>query len=305
MTVIAIRTNALSKSFGDQLAVNALNLEVPTGSVYGFLGPNGAGKTTTIRLLLGLSRPTSGEAFLFDRRVGSRGGPSKRIGAMVEQPAFYDYLSGADNLRVFAATVGFDLNRRDAGKLLERIGLGAAASRRAGGYSLGMRQLLAIGIALLGDPQLLFLDEPTNGLDPEGARQIRTLLSSLRAEGKTIFLSTHLLLEMDSVCTHVGVIQGGNLLYSGETAMLVGDDCLRLRVDSVEKALALLPAAKGSVPGWLEIAAAPAGAPAIVKVLVEGGVGVFEVSPQSRSLEQFYFDTLAQQRGTGSAARAG
>ena len=229
----------------------------------------------------------------------------KRIGAMVEQPAFYGYLSGADNLRVFGATMGLELNRKQAGEILERIGLGAAQSRPASGYSLGMRQLLAIGIALLGNPELLFLDEPTNGLDPEGARAIRKLLTTLRDEGKTIFLSTHLLLEMDSVCTHFGVILAGNLLRSGETAKLVGDVALRVRVDSVEKSLALIPTAKLGTAGWVEISAPQESTPAILKTLLDGGVGVFEVSSTARSLEQFYFDTIAERRATTQTTRAG
>lgn len=217
MTDLAISSSGLTKRFrSGQVAVNAIDLAVPTGAVYGFLGPNGSGKTTTIRLLLGLIRPTAGDHSLL-------GGPMPReaaqvlprVGAIVEGPAFHPYLSGLDNLRrLDAADRTVDARTASAriGAALDRVGLRAAADKRYHHYSLGMRQRLAIAAALLRPRDLLLLDEPTNGLDPQGTREVRALLLELAQAGSTVLLSTHLLSEVEQICTHVGVMHLGRLV---------------------------------------------------------------------------------------------
>ena len=212
---LAIESTALTKRFRTgQIAVNAVDLAVPHGSVYGFLGPNGSGKTTTIRLLLGLIRATSGSHRLLGARDARRGGAAvlPRIGAMVEGPAFHPYLSGRDNLRrLDAADRTVDPATVDAriDEALDRVGLRTAATKRYRIFSLGMRQRLALAAALLRPRDLLILDEPTNGLDPQGTREVRALLQSLAAAGTTVVLSTHLLSEVEQICSHVGVMHLG------------------------------------------------------------------------------------------------
>jgi ABC-2 type transport system ATP-binding protein len=220
VTELAISSAGLTKRFrSGQVAVNAVDLAVPTGSVYGFLGPNGSGKTTTIRLLLGLISPTAGRHELLGMPMPQRAAAVlPRVGALVEGPAFHPYLSGLDNLRRLDAadrtvTAGTAGDRISAA--LDRVGLLAAAGKRYRHYSLGMRQRLAIAAALLRPRELLILDEPTNGLDPQGTREVRALLHVLSATGTTVVLSTHLLSEVEQICTHVGVMHLGKLVAQG------------------------------------------------------------------------------------------
>jgi len=224
MTEAAVRTSALTKRFKHQVAVDAVDLEVPSGAVYGFLGPNGSGKTTTIRMLLGLVTPTSGHVELLGRRMpGDAGRVLPRVGALVEGPAFHPYLSGRDNLaRLDAADRSTDASTAAAriDGALDRVGLMAAARKRYRAYSLGMRQRLAIASALLRPRDLLVLDEPTNGLDPQGTREVRSLVSSLSDDGATVLVSSHLLSEVEQICTHVGVMHVGKLVSQGTTAEL-------------------------------------------------------------------------------------
>ncbi len=213
---LAVATHGLTKRFRRQVAVNAVDLVVPRGSVYGFLGPNGSGKTTTIRLLLGLIRPTAGRHELLGRPMPQAAGEVlPRVGALVEGPAFHPYLSGRDNLhRLDAAdrTADPGTARARVDVALDRVGLLAAAGKRYRVYSLGMRQRLALAASLLSPRELLILDEPTNGLDPQGTREVRAVISRLAAEGATVLLSTHLLSEVEQVCTHVGVMHLGRLV---------------------------------------------------------------------------------------------
>jgi ABC-2 type transport system ATP-binding protein len=214
---LAIASEGLTKRFrSGQVAVNAIDLAVPTGSVYGFLGPNGSGKTTTIRLLLGLIRPTAGHHELLGEPMpDSAASVLPRVGALVEGPAFHPYLSGLDNLRrLDAADRTVDARTASAriGSALDRVGLRAASDKRYHHYSLGMRQRLAIAAALLRPRDLLLLDEPTNGLDPQGTREVRSLLLELADAGSTVLLSTHLLSEVEQVCTHLGVMHLGRLV---------------------------------------------------------------------------------------------
>jgi len=237
---LAVETFALTKRLRRQVAANAVDLAVPRGSVYGFLGPNGSGKTTTIRLLLGLIRPTAGgHALLGGPMPGSAARVLPRVGALVEGPAFHPYLSGRANLlRLDAADRTADpanASQRVAGAM-ERVGLLAAAGKRYRAYSLGMRQRLAIAGALLAARDLLILDEPTNGLDPQGTREVRGLITHLAAEGATVLLSTHLLSEVEQICTHVGVMHLGKLVAQAPLAELRAQAVPRVRVDTDQPA---------------------------------------------------------------------
>jgi lantibiotic transport system ATP-binding protein len=224
VTDLAVATRALSKRFGSQTVVDAIDLEVPTGSVYGFLGPNGSGKTTTIRMLLGLVTPTSGGVRLFGEEMPARAAAVlPAVGSLVEGPAFHPYLSGRLNLlRLDAADRTADpaTARTRVDAALDRVGLLAAAEKRFRAYSLGMRQRLAIAGALLTPKDLLVLDEPTNGLDPQGTREVRTLVGSLADDGATVLVSSHLLAEVEQMCTHLGVMHVGRLVAQGSSAEL-------------------------------------------------------------------------------------
>ena len=224
MTELAVQSTGLSKRFGKQFAVNGIDLAVPQGSVYGFLGPNGSGKTTTIRMLLGLIAPTAGQHSLLGKPMPAASGiVLPRVGALVEGPAFHPYLSGRHNLvRLDAADRWADprtaARRVDAA--LDRVGLLAAATKRYRAYSLGMRQRLALAATLLTPRALLILDEPTNGLDPQGTREVRALITTLANDGATVMLSTHLLSEVEQICTHVGVMHQGNLVAQASLRQL-------------------------------------------------------------------------------------
>lgn len=232
---LAITTSGLTKKFGHQVAVDGLDLEVPSGAVFGFLGPNGSGKTTTIRMLLGLVTPTAGSARLLGHDLGQVGRALPRVGALVEGPAFHLYLSGRANLvRLDAADHTADpatsTARVDAA--LDRVGLLPASAKRYRAYSLGMRQRLAIAAALLTPKDLLVLDEPTNGLDPQGTREVRHLVASLADEGSTVLVSSHLLSEIEQVCSHVAVMHAGHLVAQGPMAEIGAGGRPRARVET-------------------------------------------------------------------------
>jgi ABC-2 type transport system ATP-binding protein len=239
---LAIETRGLTKQFGSYAAVQSIDLSVPHGSVFGFLGPNGSGKTTTIRMLLGLASPTSGEARVLGAampRENARVLP--RVGALVEGPGFYPYLSGADNLRRLDSADRYAPSRTRRVRVadaLERVGLSAAAGKRVKNYSLGMKQRLGIANALLTPRELLILDEPTNGLDPQGTREVRTLVRSLAAQGTTIFVSSHLLAEIEQICTHAAVMSAGRLVAQGTLDELRAVGRPRVRVVSPDIPLA-------------------------------------------------------------------
>ncbi|MET9416417.1 ABC transporter ATP-binding protein [Streptomyces klenkii] len=240
----AIATHALTKRYrGGQLAVDRLDLVVPRGSVFGFLGPNGSGKTTTIRMLMGLIEPTSGTARVLGEempRAGRRVLP--RVGALIEGPALYGFLTGRDNLLRFDAadpTADPRTRRARVDAALDRVGLVAAAGKKARAYSLGMKQRLGLAAALLQPRELLVLDEPTNGLDPQGMREIRTLVRGLASEGTTVFLSSHLLDEIEQVCTHAAVMAQGRLLTQGTVAALASSARGRLAVTTPDTAEAV------------------------------------------------------------------
>ena len=295
----AIATRGLSKRYrGGQLAVDGLDLEVPAGAVFGFLGPNGSGKTTTIRMLMGLISPTSGEADVFGEpmpRAATRVLP--RVGALIEGPAHYPYLTGAQNLaRYDAADRSADPRTRAAriGSALERVGLSNAADKKAKAYSLGMKQRLGLATALLQPRQLLVLDEPTNGLDPQGMREIRSLIKALAADGTTVFLSSHLLDEIEQVCTHAAVMSRGRLVVQGTVATLGAGLRARLAVTTPdgEAAAAVLKAANATdvqiEGGRVHCDADGLEADAVCAALVGAGVRVFGFGVERPSLEDAF-----------------
>jgi ABC-2 type transport system ATP-binding protein len=235
MNVISCRR--LTKRFGPTVAVSGLDLEVSAGQVYGFLGPNGAGKTTTIRMLVGLIAPTAGQISLLGRSLPDPGAVSQ-TGSMIEEPAFYPWLTGQQNLKVLAATGG-GCGAAEFGRVLEVTGLSEVAGQKVRAYSQGMRQRLGLAAAMLGRPPLLIIDEPTNGLDPTGIRDIRGLLRDLAADGTTVFMSSHLLAEVEQVCDRVAVIVRGRIVEEGPPARLGAiRRQVRVQVNAADTAIA-------------------------------------------------------------------
>jgi ABC-type multidrug transport system ATPase subunit len=290
---LVIETRALTKRYGEGIvAVDDLELRVRRGEVYGFLGPNGAGKTTTLRMLLGLVRPTSGEAAVLGLPPGSPEGLA-HVGAMIEAPAFYPYLSGRDNLRVLARYAGVSADRVDA--VLTEVRLSSRADDRSAIYSQGMKQRLGVAAALLKDPDLLILDEPTNGLDPAGMAEMREFIRSLSQGGRTVVLSSHLMGEIEQVSDRVGVIRNGSLVAEGTVEELRGRAGLRVRAEPIAEAARLLNAFPDvdrvtRVDGLLEVAVDTSEAPAINRLLVEAGIGVSELYAQKASLEDVFLE---------------
>ena len=297
MTDYAIASAGLTKRFGTQLAVDQVSLAVPRGSVYGFLGPNGSGKTTTIRLLLGLAFATSGHAELLGVPMPAGAAAAlPRVGSLVEGPAFYPFLSGQGNLaRYDAADRTADPGTAPAriGAALDRVGLLGAARKRYRHYSLGMKQRLAIAASLLRPRDLLILDEPSNGLDPQGTREVRALIQQIAADGVTVFLSSHLLAEVEQICGQVGVMRAGRLVFQGPLAELRRTSVARIRVDTADpeaaaavlKRLGLAPQATGT-----EVTAPLAGQQPeqICAGLVGAGVGVRGFGVATPTLEELF-----------------
>src|SRR3954447_11685528 len=288
-----IDTHALTRRYGEAIvAVDSLDLRVRRGEVYGFLGPNGAGKTTTLRMLLGLVRPTSGSATVLGEAPRAPpvpgGAPGAAaglagIGAMVEAPAFYPYLSGRDNLRVLARHAGVHEDRVAA--VLRQVDLNARGGDRTATYSMGMKQRLGVAAALLKDPELLILDEPTNGLDPAGMAEMREFIRSLAQGGRTVLLSSHLMNEVEQMSDRVGVIRDGSLVAEGTVDELRGRPGLRVRAEPRPKAIELLGGLPGvaaitTVDGAIDVDADSAEAASINRALVEAGIAVSELSPR-------------------------
>ncbi len=297
MTELAIKTTQLTKRFGDQAAVDGIDLSVPKGSVFGFLGPNGSGKTTTIRMLLGLAEATSGEIELLGETV-----PKKievvlpKVGALVEGPAFYPFMSGRNNLlRIDAADRFADSSttKQRVESALNRVGLANAANKKVHAYSLGMKQRLGLANALLKPRELLILDEPTNGLDPQGTREVRNLIRSLAEEGITVFVSSHLLSEIEMLCSHVAVMNAGRIVAQGSLEALRDEEPTRLVLgtNDIDLAIELLRAT-----GLYEIAVKENQITTVVahdfdvanlnKNLVTKGISVHEIRLEKSSLEE-------------------
>lgn len=297
----AIVTTGLTKQFGQQTAVDALDLEVPRGSVYGFLGPNGSGKTTTIRMLLGLVWPTSGTVQMLGASMPSAASRVlPLVGSLVEGPAFHPYLSGFGNLvRLDAAdrSVGRSGRTNRINAALERVGLTAAAHKKYRAYSLGMRQRLGLAAALMRPRELLILDEPTNGLDPQGTREVRHLIREVASEGTTVFVSSHLLAEVEQMCTHVGVLRTGSLVAQGSLSTLGDAATTRLRIETETEStsdVARLLEARGleQVRTDASYVSANLGpdqdSAGIVSALVSAGVPVRQAIVERPSLEDLF-----------------
>jgi ABC-2 type transport system ATP-binding protein len=294
---LAVVTTGLTKVFGDRKVVDGLDLTIPSGSVCGFVGPNGAGKTTTIRMLLGLVRPSSGEGRILSGDLHDPPSYLARVGALIESPAFYPPLSGSHNLRVLTR-LG-QLPTSTIHGVLERVGLAERSGERFSRYSLGMKQRLGIAAALLADPSLLILDEPTNGLDPAGIVEMRSLIRSLADEGLTLFVSSHLLSEIEHICDHVVMIRGGRSVFQGSLAELRGLRTAELVLRPEKPAhlglLAQLISEQGSEVAIEEatcsVIVADGGAIAgeLNRVALESGVTITHLAERERSLEEAYF----------------
>jgi ABC-type multidrug transport system, ATPase component len=312
---MVISTQRLTKAFGKLVAVNDLNLQVKRGDVFGFLGPNGSGKTTTIRMLLGLIRPTAGRAVLFDMdNAYQLPAILQRIGAIVETPTFYPYLSGIDNLRAIAAYSGMlaSANESRYAEVLDLVELSPYAKMAYRKYSLGMKQRLGIAAALLTDPELVMLDEPTNGLDPAGVIEIRKLILRLAGLGKTIFLSSHVLSEVQQVCNRVAILRKGNLVKQGDVRDLLREkEQIAVRFaegNETERALGLLNRLHEQDLSWISQIAvetdafkqstlvldAPAArSPEINRLLAQNDLFAAEIHPRAGSLEAVYLQATA------------
>ena len=296
-----VETHSLTKRYGSGvLAVDSVDMSVRRGEVYGFLGPNGAGKTTTLRMLVGLIRPSSGTAIVAGRAPGDPQG-LKRIGSLIESPGFYPYLSGRENLRVVADYSGVNQKRVD--EVLDIVELSSRAHRRFGTYSTGMKQRLGVAAALLKDPELLILDEPTNGLDPQGMAEMRKLIKDIGQGDRTVLLSSHLLGEVEQICDRVGVISNGRLVRQSTVQDLLGEEGVLVRaqpLDQAEQMLATMfgPEAISRLDGALHLKVKPERSTDINRQLVAAGVGVSELRPFERSLEEVFFQLTGEKQGS-------
>jgi ABC-2 type transport system ATP-binding protein len=308
MTVApVVETSGLTKRFGARVAVDNVDLCVPRGSAFGYLGPNGAGKTTLIRMLLGLTRSTTGTMRLLGRPVpAERAAALARVGAIVEEPRFHRYLSGRENLSVIAAARERNAHDRIAGALA-RVGLAERADERVSTYSLGMRQRLGVARALLADPELLILDEPTNGLDPAGIHEFRGMIRGLVAEGRTVLLSSHLLDEVEKICDAVAIVDHGRVVMQGSLAKLRGDRQSILIGSSdavrVQALLAAHPAVRSvaNSPEGIRVTLRPSlsitaedAAADINRFLVEAGLAVHRVEQTRASLEERFLELTSR-----------
>lgn len=298
-----IQTMGLSKRYKDKWAVDHLDLRVEQGDIYGFIGQNGAGKSTTLKLLCGLARPTQGEALIFDRPIRDTVA-RRRIGALIEQPGLYSEQSGRENLLLYAALLGLDSPERQVNEILKTVELSPSEKKPVKQYSMGMKQRLGVGMALLGGPDLLLLDEPINGLDPEGIREMRELLLRLNRErGLTILISSHILGELSKIATRYGMIQYGRMVeqITAEELARKCTDYLHLRVDLPQKAASLLEQ-EFSLTRW-EVR--PEGeiriheavdTKAVGQVLAQAGIVVEELSLHRQDLEGYFLECMGGEK---------
>jgi ABC-2 type transport system ATP-binding protein len=302
---LVIETRGLTKRFGSRTAIDAVDLRVPAGCAFGFLGPNGAGKTTMIRMLLGLTRASAGSMSLLGRPVpAERGRALARVGAIIEEPRFVPHLSGRENLEIVAAVRGPEAAERIAPSLA-RVGLGDRADEKVRRYSLGMRQRLGVARCLLADPQLLILDEPTNGLDPGGIQEFRLMIREMvEQEGRTVFISSHLLDEVEKICDAAAIVDRGRVISQGPIGELVrgrGDEELLITVD--DPALALLTLDGDQLVRSVRhcdeglrvvLAGGPETASEINAMLVHVGIGVMRLEPVRQTLEQRFLQVTSR-----------
>jgi ABC-2 type transport system ATP-binding protein len=299
-----LRTYDLTKRYGERIAVNQLNLEARQGEIVGFLGPNGAGKTTSIRMILGLIAPTAGRVEVFGHDlVTERASLLPRIGALVETPALYLHLTGQENLRTVGEVLG-GVSRHRIETVLEQVGLRTRQKDRVRAYSLGMKQRLGLGIALLNDPDLLILDEPANGLDPAGIVEMRDLLHRLVDEGKTIFLSSHLLSEVQQICSRVVFLNRGRLVADKTVAELTrGQGEYAVRLERPQEALSLLQqqpwgkSARLDNSGMLITPAPQESGSDLSSFLMQAGFPPESLAPAAQNLEDVFFSIINDHKG--------
>lgn len=292
----------LTKRFRRVLAVDGLDLTVERGEVFGFLGPNGAGKSTTLRMMVGLIRPTRGTVKLFGHDAWrDHCNALRNVGAMIEAPAFYKYLSGRDNLRILYNTGG-NCTSKEIDEALDTVGLLDRANDRVNAYSQGMRQRLGIALAILGKPELVLLDEPTNGLDPQGMKEVRDLIALLsREHNLTVFLSSHLLHEVEQVCTRIAVVNKGRVIESGKVSdLLRQSDTYDVHAHPSEAAQEVLRGVEwatitSSSDGMINVRLTGRDAADLNRTLVERGIAVSALIPRRPSLEELYLRLMDEQ----------
>jgi ABC-2 type transport system ATP-binding protein len=295
-----VKTHGLTKHYGAIVAVDSLNLTVRRGEIYGFLGPNGAGKTTTLRMLLGLIRPTAGTSVVAGAAPGSPASLA-RIGAIVETPAFYPYMSGYDNLRLLALYCGVPVKR--IGAALDQVELTPRARHKFSTYSMGMKQRLGIAAALIKEPELLILDEPTNGLDPQGMADVRNLIIELGKGDRTVLVSSHLLGEVEQMCTRIGVIQKGKFVAEGTIDELRGAATLTVRAEPAETVTRVLTGEVGAGnvrvldDGSFSVKVDLKRSAELNRKLVHAGADVTELRASERSLEEVFIELTGTEGG--------
>lgn len=293
-----IKTKNLSKKYKNSVVVNKIDLEIQEGEIYGFLGPNGAGKTTTIQMLLGLIKPSNGEIYIDGKTIkNNRIDILKNMGSLVESPSYYGNLTAYENLEIIAKVRKIPLSRIQ--EVLEIVGLEKAEKKLTKNFSLGMKQRLGIGMAILGSPKILILDEPTNGLDPSGIEEIRELIKSFPVKyGMTVLVSSHLLSEIDQIATNVGIINKGNLIFQGEINHLrnLSNTIINFKVDQIDIARKLLKNEKIKFnrngfeidsPDYSEVAT-------INKLLVENNINVYRIEEIKDSLERIFLNLIRE-----------
>jgi ABC-2 type transport system ATP-binding protein len=292
-TEYVVETAGLKKAFGSRIAVDGVDLRIPRGSAFGYLGPNGAGKTTLIRMLLGLTKPTAGTIRLLGRPIPQqRAQALARIGAIVEEPKFHPFLTGRENLRIVAAARERESHARIDG-VLDRVGLAHRANDRVKTYSQGMRQRLGVARCLLADPDLLILDEPTNGLDPAGIEEFRGLVRELVGEGRTVVLSSHLLGEVERICDAIAIVDSGRVVVQGPISELTGEaDTVLVSTSDDGRALSLVSGEV--VEGGVRVPLDGTTAAAINRRLVEAGLDVNRLEPERISLERRFLEITSR-----------
>lgn len=296
---VAIACSGLTKHYKNVRAVDDLRFQVPAGTICGFLGPNGAGKTTTIRMFLGLVKPTSGSGRVkgFDI-LSQRDQVHRRVGAIVETPAFYGYLSARENLAVMERSSSVDVPRQRSGELLELVGLTDRAGDPVRTYSLGMRQRLGIAAALLTDPEVLFLDEPTNGLDPAGTVEMRDTIARLASDRRTVLVSSHLLGEVEQMCSHVVIIARGRMVFEGDVRSLLSRDVsVVVETNQPAKAAEILvtQGIKALVDaGHVRVPALRSAVPGVVRLLVSAGIDIYAVREEGSTLEDVFLELTGE-----------
>jgi len=300
-TALAIRTEELGKKYGKITALAGLTMSIPAGAVFGFLGPNGAGKTTAVKLLLGLARPTSGEAWVLDAPLSDRNAHRRvrrRIGYLPELFRYQHWLSAREVLRIHCELIGLDRASWDADvkDVLDTVGLRERADDRVGGYSKGMQQRLGLGVALLGRPALVLLDEPTSALDPVGRHDVREIIRGLAGRGTTVFLNSHLLTEVEQVCERVAIVDHGRVIQVGPLAEMLRADAVRVRITGLENGGQELLRSYGELQSegeWIIVRGISMDrVPDLVRAIVERGGRVYAVEPRHETLEDRFLSLL-------------